>query len=52
MRCQYIDEKDLALNNLHWLKCNKTKPDEIIYTKYVLVWFGLVWFGFMAYQRS
>ena len=27
----YIYIKDLALNNLQWLICHKTKPNKILY---------------------
>ena len=27
----YMYEKDLALNNLQWLICHKTQPNQIIY---------------------
>ena len=27
----YVYKKDLALNNLQWLICHKTKPNQIIY---------------------
>ena len=27
----YIYKEDLALNNLQWLICHKTKPNQIIY---------------------
>ena len=38
----YIYIIDLALNNLQWLICHKTKLNQIIY--------DLVEFGFMPYQ--
>ena len=28
-------KEDLALNNLQWLICHKTKPNQIIYIEYV-----------------
>ena len=27
----YMYEKDLALNNLQWLICHKTQPNQIVY---------------------
>ena len=27
----YVHKKDLALNNLQWLICHKTQPNQIIY---------------------
>ena len=27
----YMYKKDLVLNNLQWLICHKTKPNQIIY---------------------
>ena len=27
----YVYKKDLALNNLQWLTCPKTQPNQIIY---------------------
>ena len=27
----YIYKKDLAINNLQWLTCHKTQPNQIIY---------------------
>ena len=27
----YIDKKDLALDNLQWLICHKTQPNQILY---------------------
>ena len=27
----YMYKEDLALNNLHWLQCHKTQPQQILY---------------------
>ena len=27
----YVYKEDLALNNLHWLICHKTQPNQILY---------------------
>ena len=31
----YICKEDLALNNLQWLICHKTQPNQIIYLIYM-----------------
>ena len=31
----YMYKKDLALNNLQWLICHKTQPNQIIYIPYI-----------------
>ena len=29
--------QDLALNNLKWLICHKTKPNQIIFIRYICI---------------
>ena len=31
----YMNKEDLALNNLQWLICHKTQPNQIIYIQYI-----------------
>ena len=33
----YMYKEDLALNNLQWLICHKTQPNQIIYIKYICI---------------
>ena len=30
-------EEDMALNNLQWLICHKTQPNQIIYINYICI---------------
>ena len=34
----YIYEKDLALNNLQWLICHKSQPNQILYIQYTYMY--------------
>ena len=33
----HMHKEDLSLNNLQWLICHKTKPNEIIYIWYIII---------------
>ena len=34
----YMYKEDLALNNLQWLICQKTQPNQIIYILYIYIY--------------
>ena len=34
----FIYTEDSALNNLQWLICHKTQPNQIIYIKYINIY--------------
>ena len=33
----YMHKEDLVLNNLQWLICHKTKPNQITYIQYISI---------------
>ena len=33
----YMYKQDLGLNNLQWLICHKTQPNQIIYIQYIYI---------------
>ena len=33
----FMYKEDLALNNLQWLICHKTQPNQILYIQYICI---------------
>ena len=51
----YMYKEDLALNNLQWLICHKTKPNQIIYIWYICIkriWHSITYSGWYAIKPN